>query len=446
MPELVLKLGDNEIGRYVFEKDIMSIGRARDNDVVVENLSVSRNHARIRSHNGKFILTDLNSANGTFVNGERQTKVELANGDSIQIGKHSLQFINQKLTEEQLIAEQLGQDRTIMVNTAVKPMLQITTGKLAGTEFVITKFETRIGKGQDCDLVLTDDWLMPNVLALILRRGDEVFEIHDRGKLIRTKVQGEHVDQPRILRYGDRVEFGSTICVFEKAPGLRSSSGVRPSVERISDDSLYGRPGPDSAAIAPVNFSQAEPNRVPIPPLPTKSSPQPADLPLDEMRSMDNVGMEFPSAEDALEAADVQGSGEVATDSKAADGSTAGVRKVDGPDLHVVEPVTPDPSPSESFGFSPVMAALAAAGGDGPRSPAPDSVSSTSSRIPAAGSSADLPVVIGEWRKKEFPPLPEGVDPKEVAMWEAMLDNKSPAVRKQAVRQLKKLTDRNYDL
>src|SRR5688572_16953798 len=112
MPELVLKLGDNVIQTYVFDKDVMSIGRSRDNDVVVENLSVSRNHARIRRQTGKYVLTDLNSANGTYVNGVRVSKTEIVDNDVISIGKHKLQFANMVVAEEQLIADNFGADRT----------------------------------------------------------------------------------------------------------------------------------------------------------------------------------------------------------------------------------------------------------------------------------------------------------------------------------------------
>jgi hypothetical protein len=93
------------------------------------------------------------------------------------------------------------------------------------------------------------------------------------------------------------------------------------------------------------------------------------------------------------------------------------------------------------------MAALAASG-DNQRTPIPDSSSGLGSgiRIPATESSSIQLGAASAWRSKEFPDLPEGVDPKDVAMWEAMLDNKSAVVRKQAVRQLKKLTDRDYDL
>ena len=84
MPELTLKLGDSVIERYVFDKDVVSLGRSRDNDIVVENLAVSRNHARVKRQSGKFVLTDLNSANGTYVNGVRISKTEIVDGDVSQ--------------------------------------------------------------------------------------------------------------------------------------------------------------------------------------------------------------------------------------------------------------------------------------------------------------------------------------------------------------------------
>ncbi|MCD6385058.1 FHA domain-containing protein, partial [Candidatus Sumerlaeota bacterium] len=90
MTEIIVKLGDNVVHKYFFDKDILNIGRARDNDIVIENLAVSRNHARIRRVEGKYILTDLNSANGTFVNGVRITKTEIMHNDVITIGKHNL--------------------------------------------------------------------------------------------------------------------------------------------------------------------------------------------------------------------------------------------------------------------------------------------------------------------------------------------------------------------
>jgi Mg-chelatase subunit ChlD len=70
----------------------VSIGRARANAVVVNDVSVSSEHCRIRPEDGRFVLHDLKSTNGTFVNERRVTRHELAEGDVVKIGETSLLF------------------------------------------------------------------------------------------------------------------------------------------------------------------------------------------------------------------------------------------------------------------------------------------------------------------------------------------------------------------
>jgi hypothetical protein len=72
----------------------VSIGRGDDMDIVIDNVSVSRRQARIEmTASGQWVVEDLNSANGTFVNGQRLTSPRtLARGDEISFGKFSLFF------------------------------------------------------------------------------------------------------------------------------------------------------------------------------------------------------------------------------------------------------------------------------------------------------------------------------------------------------------------
>jgi Mg-chelatase subunit ChlD len=70
----------------------MSIGRAKANEVVVNDVSVSSEHCRIRPEDGQFVLHDLKSTNGTFVNERRVTRHVLAEGDVVKIGETSLLF------------------------------------------------------------------------------------------------------------------------------------------------------------------------------------------------------------------------------------------------------------------------------------------------------------------------------------------------------------------
>jgi pSer/pThr/pTyr-binding forkhead associated (FHA) protein len=238
MPELVLKLGDNLLQTYVFDKDVMSIGRSRDNDIVVENLSVSRNHARIRRQNGKYILTDLNSANGTYVNGVRVSKTEIVNDDVISVGKHRLHFADQPVEEEKMIADAFGADRTVIVDRVSAPVLCISDGKLKGQEFQITKFETSIGKAPSNDVVLGDDWFLAKKQAVIIRRGNHEYEIHDMGGFRRTKVNGVQLTEPKNLQSGDVIEFGNTRCVFQFTGDVPAPSGRVPQ-EMALEDSIF---------------------------------------------------------------------------------------------------------------------------------------------------------------------------------------------------------------
>jgi hypothetical protein len=69
-----------------------SIGRAKVNDVVLDDVSVSSQHCRVRPEEGRFVLHDLKSTNGTYVNERRVTRHPLAEGDVIKVGETSLQF------------------------------------------------------------------------------------------------------------------------------------------------------------------------------------------------------------------------------------------------------------------------------------------------------------------------------------------------------------------
>ena len=65
-----------------------TIGRGSDNDIVLDDPATSRRHAHIEYRDGMYVLTDLGSANGTLVNGQRVTVKGLADGESIQIGQN----------------------------------------------------------------------------------------------------------------------------------------------------------------------------------------------------------------------------------------------------------------------------------------------------------------------------------------------------------------------
>jgi len=245
MPELIVKLGDKLVQRYVFDKDVISIGRARDNDIVIENLSVSRNHARIRRADGKFILTDLNSANGTMVNMVRVTKHEIVDGDLVQIGKHSLQFNGKETTNFPEIpvadapavppisgmasagsaasmssggtgsmASSSGPSGTSEGDLPNPGMVVVVKGKQSDQRFRVARRETTIGRANDNDVRL-HDWFVSKKHAQIVRR-DGGFFLRDLQSWRGTTVNGQNVRAEVQLREGDEVTLGTTVLRFSE--------------------------------------------------------------------------------------------------------------------------------------------------------------------------------------------------------------------------------------
>ena len=77
---------------YPLVKALINIGRGLENDLVIEDLRVSRNHAQLRAVSGQFVLFDLKSTRGTFINGHRITQAILYPHDTVSLGDVILTF------------------------------------------------------------------------------------------------------------------------------------------------------------------------------------------------------------------------------------------------------------------------------------------------------------------------------------------------------------------
>ena len=75
--------------RETFGRSEITVGRVQGNDVMLPKGNVSKKHARLLFRDGRFIVTDLNSTNGTYVNGKRAERAELTPGSVVRIG-HTL--------------------------------------------------------------------------------------------------------------------------------------------------------------------------------------------------------------------------------------------------------------------------------------------------------------------------------------------------------------------
>ena len=90
---LVVRRGPNAGSRFLLDVPTTSAGRHPDSDIFLDDVTVSRRHAEFRRDAGEFVVVDVGSLNGTYVNREPGDTAVLANGDEVQIGKFRLVFL-----------------------------------------------------------------------------------------------------------------------------------------------------------------------------------------------------------------------------------------------------------------------------------------------------------------------------------------------------------------
>ena len=100
MPKLIMKVDDRVVKEYVIGTSA-TIGRLPDNTVMIDNPAISGHHARISHDGDRFIVEDLKSKNGTFVNDKLVlTRRTLQTGDVVLVGKHQIVFDEAVLVDD----------------------------------------------------------------------------------------------------------------------------------------------------------------------------------------------------------------------------------------------------------------------------------------------------------------------------------------------------------
>ena len=90
MLEITVEIKNTILDTYKIEKPEITIGRNKKNDISIDNLAVSDRHARIYKSKGAYVMEDLDSTNGTIVNGRKIKQITLRGGLQVEIGKHIL--------------------------------------------------------------------------------------------------------------------------------------------------------------------------------------------------------------------------------------------------------------------------------------------------------------------------------------------------------------------
>ncbi|KGN33357.1 signal peptide protein [Knoellia sinensis KCTC 19936] len=89
---LVVLRGPNTGARFLLDDDVVTSGRHPESDIFLDDVTVSRQHATFERTGGQFVVKDVGSLNGTYVNRERIDDSVLQTGDEVQIGKYRLVF------------------------------------------------------------------------------------------------------------------------------------------------------------------------------------------------------------------------------------------------------------------------------------------------------------------------------------------------------------------
>ena len=265
MAELFLKFEDRILQELLLSGGTVTIGRQPDNVLRIDNPAVSGHHAKVCAEGDHYVIEDSESFNGTYVNGQRISKVILRDGDNLTIGKHTIEFRD----EVRPVAASYGTpgtavdgqrpkppqlDRTMVLDTAkakemlakgaaaasaagsvvirrvsiasslspVKPALAvhqtigaltIVNGRTDQPHYVLTGTLTLIGKSKMAGIRLKR-WFAPRVAASIYRAEDGYFIAASEDK-VEIRVNDTVVEGgPKQLKVGDVIDVAGIKAVF----------------------------------------------------------------------------------------------------------------------------------------------------------------------------------------------------------------------------------------
>ncbi len=152
MSKLVVSLDGVVIKEVQITKDKTTLGRRPYNDIVIDNLAVSGEHAVLQMMGSDVYIEDLNSTNGTYINGKAVKKQQLANNDTVEIGKYKIKFLAGDASDyEKTMVLRPGMNAGSSTDgagtTAVPPAsIKVLNGAASGREVPLTKVVTTVGK------------------------------------------------------------------------------------------------------------------------------------------------------------------------------------------------------------------------------------------------------------------------------------------------------------
>lgn len=249
MPKLILKFDDRELMECAIGLHGVTIGRLHDNLLVIDNAAVSGRHARVYREGERYVVEDLKSTNGTFIDNKPITRHTLRDGDAMIVGKHTVTFSmaggeDALAIEPEAFVPEIG--GTMMLDTrqqrellggldsddpakgttappagskterATAPAhigtLKVLSGKANGRHYNLSAHTSIIGKA-DIALVRLSGWFKPKMAAAIARKGEGYSVMALGGKV---KINGQPLEGRHDLKDDDIVEVSGLTLEFRQ--------------------------------------------------------------------------------------------------------------------------------------------------------------------------------------------------------------------------------------
>ena len=212
MGKLVVSLDNVVIKEFQITKERTTLGRRPYNDIVIDNLAVSGEHAVLTAAQSDVFIEDLNSTNGTYINGKAVKKQLLSNNDVVEVGKYRIKFLAEDAEdyEKTMILRpgafgrapgSIGTPPAATAPAAGPASIKVLNGGAAGREVLLTKVVTTVGK--------------PGVqVASVTKRPGGYVLSHVEGAR-RPSVNGQPVGEESIsLKHGDIIDLAGTQMQF----------------------------------------------------------------------------------------------------------------------------------------------------------------------------------------------------------------------------------------
>jgi len=217
--KLIVKLHGRGSRSIDLTEDNFAIGRKPDNNLSIDDSTVSSRHAKIVRVQSVYFIEDLKSTNGTAVNGRSIERAQLHDADVITIGQHRLIFQDTAPAPAASTPAPSELDHTIVMSgkqlsamPSTTAKLLITEGKTDRLEYHLTKTANLIGSQDGAAIQLTG-WFAPKSAALISNRGS-VFTISPSQGTKRLMVNGKIVSAQEQLKDGDVIELAGVSMSF----------------------------------------------------------------------------------------------------------------------------------------------------------------------------------------------------------------------------------------